>query len=190
LSRQSRGGILPLLDTIPQRGIASNSQTMDEAAPPPNPAKPSQIPSWVMLGFVLGAAFVLALPGRRGPPAREAAPPASPPAVKYVVAPHLTTVEAVFAEWGKYAVWDNDVTEVALWNADSKDFTDFYEVVRLGDSTYFRSIPHLTRPVLTHGVIAGSPLEFTETDAQREEWLRARDDETWRTLSGSTGKTH
>ena len=118
---------------------------MDEEVPPPRPSKPSQIPSWVMLGFVLGAAFVLALPRRREAPASppsEAGEPA--PAIKYVVAPHLTTIEAVFAEWGKYAVWDNDVTEVALWNADSKEFSDFYEVVRIGDATYFRSIPRLT----------------------------------------------
>jgi len=164
---------------------------MDEEVPPPRPSKPSQIPSWVMLGFVLGAAFVLALPRRREAPASppsEAGEPA--PAIKYVVAPHLTTIEAVFAEWGKYAVWDNDVTEVALWNADSKEFSDFYEVVRIGDATYFRSIPRLTRPILTHGVQAGSPLEFTETDAQREEWLHARDEETWHALSGSTSTGH
>jgi hypothetical protein len=159
---------------------------MDEEEQPsaPPPSKPSQIPSWVTLGFVLGAGFILALP-RREPPRPRAESPEPTQAVRYVVAPHLTTVEAVFAEWGKYAVWDNDLTEISLWNADTRQFSDPFEVVRFGENTYFRSIPHLTRPVLTHGVKAGSPLEFTETEAQRQEWLAARDEENWKIIRGA-----
>jgi hypothetical protein len=156
---------------------------MDEEEPTPPPSKPSQIPSWVTLGFVLGAGFVLALPRRATAPLPVPAEPR--PVVKYVAMPRMTTIEAVFAEWGKYAVWDNDITEVGLWNADTKEYSDLFEVLRVGDATYFRSIPRFTRLPLIHGVKPGSPLQFTETEAQRQEWLRAKDDETWGALRGA-----
>ena len=80
-------------------------------------------------------------------------------------------IEAVFAEWQRHAVWSDDTTEVALWNIREKAFTDFYEVRRLGDALYFRTIPKLTRRVLTHGKpLPESPLQFTETEEQYQEW--------------------
>ena len=55
--------------------------------------------------------------------------------------------------------------------------------MRFGDGIYFRSIPRLTRPVLTHGITADSPLEFTETEEQRREWLHeASAEENWRAV--------
>ena len=51
----------------------------DEAPAEPLPKKPSQVPSWVTLGFVLGALFVLALPRRAPEPAPRA--PADAPVV-------------------------------------------------------------------------------------------------------------
>jgi hypothetical protein len=159
---------------------------MDDDAPPaPAKKKPSQVPSWVTLGFVLGALFVLALP-------RRAAVGSAPPAVGDVAvvtpakpagAPRLTTIEAVFASWDKYAVWSNDITEVALWNPDTMSYSDYYEVLRAGDGYYFRSITMLTRPVLTHGVVEESPLQFTETARQRQEWLGEIDRENLKALS-------
>jgi hypothetical protein len=150
---------------------------MDEdEPPPPPPSKPSQIPSWVMLGFLLGAGFVLALPRHQAPSSAVVQPA---PVIKYVTKPNMTTIEAVFARWNRFAAWDNDLTEVALWNDSSKSFSDCFEVLRLDSTYYFRSIPRLTRPVLTHGVEHGSPLEFTETQAQRDEWLRENSDESW-----------
>ena len=153
---------------------------------PPSPAKPPQVPSWAMLGFILGRLFVLALPHHQPPP-----PPAvelkQAPVIKYVSVPRLSTIEAVFATWGKDAVWDNDLTEVALWSPETKEFSDCFEVLRLDGNFYFRSIPALTRPLLTHGVKAGSPLEFTETEAQRLEWLRASDEEAWHGSRSSGG---
>ena len=153
-----------------------------EAAPAPaKKAKPSLAPSWVMLGFIVGALFVWALPQRQ-PPAppveRAAEPPRAAPPV-----PQLTTIEAVFAEWGRFAVWDNDLTEVALWRSETGSYSDCFEVLRTGSAYYFRSIPRLTRPVLTHGVRTESPLQFTETEAQRAEWLGEKRRETWRALS-------
>ncbi len=144
------------------------------------PAKPSQIPSWAMLGFALGALFVLALPSRRAEPAAAAPPPAPVPLA--LAAPRISTVEAVFSEWGKYASWEHDHTEVALWNAEAGAYADCFEILRVGDRLYFRSIPALTRPVLRHGVSPNSPLQFTESEAQRREWLREASEENWRQI--------
>ena len=153
--------------------------SLDDDLPAPRPvAKPSQVPSWAMLGFALGALFVLALPSRRPEPP----PPAPPPAPAPLGPPRISTVEAVFAAWGKYAVWEHDHTEIALWNADAGAFADCFEVLRVGDRLYFRSIPALTRPVLRHGVSPDSPLEFTESEAQRRQWLHEAAEENWREI--------
>lgn len=160
---------------------------MEDDATEPSKPKPSQVPSWITLGFVLGALFVMALP-RRGAPEDSAKlmqpEPAATPAPK-LSTPRLTTIEAVFAAWDRYAVWNNGTTEVALWNPETKAFSDFYEVARIGDNTYFRSIAGLTRPVLTHGVVSDSPLQFTETEGQRLEWLREVDKENFKAVSAA-----
>jgi hypothetical protein len=122
----------------------------------------SMTPSWVMLGFVLGAFFVWALPGPEKTP-----PPPAPvermPEQKMSVArlPRLTDVEAVFAQWDRYAIWENDVTEVAYWSEETRSFSSFFEVLRSGERYFFHSIPKLTRPVVKRGVEAHSPLLFT-----------------------------
>jgi hypothetical protein len=153
---------------------------MDDETPPAK-AKPSQIPSWVMLGFVLGALFVMALP-KREPPAAPARPAATVPTapLKPTAPANLNTIDAVFAVWGRYAVWSDDKTEVALWSQETKSFSDDYEVIREGDETYFRPIAALTRPLLTHGVPEGSPMQFTETERQRQEWLDDVRKENWK----------
>lgn len=147
---------------------------MEEPAEPhpPSVAKLSKTPSWVMLGFLLGVVFVLLLPRKPAPP--SAVPPAPPAAVKSSPPSVARALffEAVFAEWSRYAAWENDVTEVAFWNAETRSFSDRFEVIRSGDRFYFRSVAVFTRPVLTHGVPENSPLQFTETPAMREEWLR------------------
>jgi hypothetical protein len=155
------------------------SETPSSAA-----GKPTQTPSWVMLGFVVGVLFMLALP-HQAPPAAAPAAVAPPEAEPAPAAPPVRTIDAVFAVWGKYAVWENDTTEVALWNSGTKDFSDCFEVLRVGDSYYFRSIPQLTRPILRHGVpdAATAPLEFTETTAQKQEWQKEARDENWRDFS-------
>lgn len=144
-----------------------------EPSPPP-PAKPSKTPSWIMLGFVIGVGFMLALPRRENQPA---APPAlrpvpGPATVERPTIDRAEYFEAVFAELGQPAVWENDLTEVAFWNAEKKAFADRYEVLRMGDRFFFRSILHFTRPLLTHGVPDNSPLQYTEPQARRDEWLR------------------
>ncbi|MFZ9683464.1 MAG: hypothetical protein ACO3DQ_09735, partial [Cephaloticoccus sp.] len=68
---------------------------------------------------------------------------------------------------------------------EAGQYARFYEVLRAGDTFYFRSIPALTRPVLMHGVDPSAPLLFTEPDARRREWLRQRDEETWKAIQDS-----
>jgi hypothetical protein len=129
-------------------------------AEPVPPAKPSKVPSWVMLGFAFGALFVWSL--------RE---PAVEPTVKVVEVvrpapqpPKLTQVEAVFESFRTFAVWQNDdSTEIAFWNPDTHDYTDFFEVRRIGNRAYFRSIPRLNGQILNYGarLPADSPIRFT-----------------------------
>jgi hypothetical protein len=160
---------------------------MDEESPA-RPAKPSQIPSWVTLGFVLGALFVLAWP-RRSADAPVASPavepaPAKPPVS--VAAPTIGTIDAVFQAWGGGAVWSDGTTEVALWSPETKSYSDCYEVVDVNGDYYYRPIPALSRPILTHGVPENSPLEFTETERQRQEWLGEVRKENWKAFTGGT----
>src|SRR5271165_1481682 len=165
---------------------------MDDDNPsPPAPHRPSQVPSWVTLGFVLGALFVLALPRRAAvePAPRPAGEPAALRSAKAPAPARVTTIEAVFASWDKYAVWSHDTTEVALWSAETMSYSECYEVLKTADGYYFRSIPRLTRPVLTHGVVDESPLQFTETARQRQEWLSEIDRENLRALSEAARQT-
>ena len=143
---------------------------MDESAKvyPPSASRLSKTPSWVTLGFVLGALFVWALPHAETP---AAAPTATQSVTVQLLRPKTTEIEAVFAAWGHLAVWENDLTEVALWDVDKKSYSICYEVLRDGDKLFFRSIPRLTRPVLNHGLQGPMPLQFTETEALRREWL-------------------
>ncbi|MEY4939792.1 MAG: hypothetical protein RIQ93_1527 [Verrucomicrobiota bacterium] len=132
-----------------------------ESPPPPVPAsKPSKVPSWIMLGFAFGALFVWSL--------REPAVDAPVKVVEVIrpapQPPKLTQVEAVFEAFRTFAVWQNDdSTEIAFWNSDTHDYTDFFEVRRIGSSLYFRSIPRLNGHVLNYGerLPAESPIRFT-----------------------------
>lgn len=134
-------------------------------------AKLSKVPSWIMLGFALGALFVWSL--------RE---PAVEPPVKVVEVirpapqpPKLTQVEAVFEAFRTFAVWQSDdSTEIAFWNPDTHDYTDFFEVRRIGSRLYFRSIPQLNGHVLNYGarLPAESPIRFTAPADVAEATLR------------------
>lgn len=162
----------------------------DEDAPPP--AKPSQAPSWVLLGFVLGALCILALPHAKkaepapAPAAEAASLQATPTVVHTQILSRFLTVEELFTELSSYAVWDNDTTQICVYDPDIGKFAECYEVLRRDGEYYFKSITSLTRPVLTHGIPANSLIEFTETAAQRAQWLKDVNDEAWRSLSGGS----
>ena len=149
---------------------------------------PSKTPSWVMLGFLIGVLSVIALDeGKKQIEAKKPIEVAPQKTVEktIVMAPRLTVIEAVFEQYSENAVWERDKTEVALWNSQLKAFADCYQVVRSSDGYFFRSIPHLTHPVLTHGVNTGSPLQFTETEDQRAAWLREKTEEDWSVIKDS-----
>jgi hypothetical protein len=142
---------------------------------PAGTGKLSKTPSWVMLGFVLGAVTVASLPPwRKEKPAPAAMAAKEPPVVKRETPkepPRISTIEAVFDEWKAYAVWDFNTTEVALWNSETKEYSDYFEVLRYADRHYFRSLPVLTRRVIARGPeLPNCPLKFTETEEQYRIW--------------------
>lgn len=149
----------------------AEDEPVEEAKPHRTPvSRMSKVPSWISVGFVLGAVFVWGLVKPQPPP---------PPEVKFVevVRPtpeetKLTTIEALFERWGEHAVWHQDTTEIAYWNPGTEEFSEFYEVRRIGDALYFRSIPKLTRRIINHGkpLPPEAPLRFTETEEQYREW--------------------
>lgn len=127
-----------------------------------------------MVGFIIGAMFAYGVQrevARRNqltPP-----PPLAPAPVK--VEPQrsaaaikdrasLTAIEGIFTQYESLAVWRNDITEVALWNAETNKFSEFFEVMRSGEYYYYRTLPHLTRPVIRHNVNPDLPLRFTEPE--------------------------
>ncbi len=84
----------------------------------------------------------------------------------------LKDVEQIFERWGGYAVWENDVTEIALWSVQDQRHDDYYEVRRVGGEFYFRSLARLTRPLIDHGVRSRSLIAFTETQALHDYFYR------------------
>lgn len=151
----------------------------------PSIGKLSKTPSWISLGFVLGALFVWFLPRPEPEIIEVPVKDPNPPLVATRTQPDFTEIEAVFAEWSRHAVWEHDLTEVAMWDVETGKYSRYYEVLRVGDRYFFRSIAGLTRPVLTHGVDVSAPLLFTEPEARRREWLEQKDDETWRAITES-----
>jgi hypothetical protein len=150
---------------------------MDDAPLPSStrsPARMSRTPSWVLLGFGLGVLFMWLLPRDEPPP--PPAPARAPAHAKPAEPAHrrISDVEAVFELWGRYAVWDQNRTEVALWSPSVNAYADFYEVLREEDTLWFRSIPKLTRPLIAHATKTDAPMIFTETAEMRRAWLESR----------------
>ena len=111
--------------------------TYDPDAPPQ--AKPSQAPSWVILGFVLGALCVFAFPRTERPVPTAPVPPAAEiehATIRAQPISRFQAVEAVFTEWATYASWDADTTEISVYDPDLKKYAECYEVLRHGDDLY------------------------------------------------------
>lgn len=163
---------------------------MDDSKPQPtSPSGLSKTPSWISLGFILGVIFVWFLP-KPAPEVVEVATrnESPPPLVATLTKPDFSELEAVFADWDKYAIWENDTTEVALWDIDTSQYARFYEVLRSGNQYYYRSIAGLNRPLLTHGVPVNAPLLFTEPQARRDEWVEQQDGSKWKAITDSIQK--
>ena len=124
----------------------------------PQRLKPSLIPSWVMLGFILGALCVWALPHPK-----ESGPPPAPVEIRaapVAPAPRHSDIEALFSEWGRYAVWADDKTYICTWDPTTQTFANCFEVLRRGDVLYFRTIERPRNLRVIEGVPDKSPLEF------------------------------
>jgi len=131
----------------------------------------SQIPSWIMVGFLVGITFMWFF----DEPDEPELPPvaATPAVVEETPAPanpatlSLEVVELLFEEYRDWVFWSDNRTEIAVWNTQTLDFSDCYEVVRGEEGTFFRPIARLSRrPIVGYGP-ADSPILFTETPEQR-----------------------
>lgn len=141
---------------------------------PMSPAKMSKTPSWIMLGFVMGALAAAAFLRQPQKPAEVPPPPAAvtPPEPEKPRFPQpLSKIEVVFELYGKEALWDrNETTEVGLFDFEANRIADFYEIRRMEGKLFFRTIPELTRRVLvTEKTDPNNPLQFTETEEQYTE---------------------
>ncbi len=154
----------------------------DDDLPPVPREKLSKTPSWIMVGFVLGCVFAYAadreLEKRRAPapaPAEKtvAAAPVPPPLQTSAMRLSQNEVDAIFRQFAEGAVWENDITEVAVWNPEVKKFSDLVEVMRSGGYFYYRPILQLTRPLISVDPAPGVLLLFTEPERVREERLKS-----------------
>ncbi|MFT3782837.1 MAG: hypothetical protein QM790_12575 [Nibricoccus sp.] len=149
---------------------------------PSSKPKLSTAPSWVMVGFVIGALFSWGVQRELARRHLEAAPAAPPPVSAPVETPKspavmkerasLVAVENIFAQYGSNAVWRNDITEFALWNAETNKFSECFEAVRTGELLHFRTISHLTRPVIRPNPVPDAPIRFTEPEEVQLERLQ------------------
>ena len=157
---------------------------MADDAPKTSQPKLSKTPSWIMVGFIAGALFAYGVQQEvtRQAERKPAPPPAPVPAL--IEPAHssatlkdrasLTAIENIFTQYEGQAVWHNDLTEVALWNAESGKYSEFFEIMRSGDYRYFRTLPHLTRAVIRQNVDPNSPLRFTETMEEQLKHLKEK----------------
>ncbi len=146
-------------------------------APKPSPEKLSKAPSWMLIGFVAG--ILVAHSGIRyydthwkpipAPPPEPVRPPTPEEKAERAAKnrPDLWLVEALFEQRAPEAIWQDNLTEIILWNAATNDFKDGVEVLRRGEKFYYRSIDKLTRLPLDQGVAPNATLVLTEPEAVR-----------------------
>ena len=145
--------------------------------------KPSQIPSWVMVGFIIGVltmwafqshdpedddAVVETVETAPEPTAEESEVPAggSNPMAREDQ-PSIELVASLFDQLREYAFWSNGRTEIGVWNGRSMAFSDRFEVVEVNGATFFRPIEIFSRLPLEGYGPDSSPILFTETAEQR-----------------------
>lgn len=136
----------------------------------------SQVPSWLMVGFLGGVVTMWLF--RSSAPEPVHVPVAVEPTVAVTVetVPAEETVaaeaslafaEAIFDTYRDWVFWTDDKTQVAVWNTATMEFSDRFEVIRTLEGDYFRSIPEFTRLPLPGYGPPNSPILFTETTEQR-----------------------
>jgi hypothetical protein len=136
----------------------------------------SKVPSWIMLGFVIGG--IVALTVKREIDLRDRASEASSAAVVPTPVPTpspephhagLNVMEDIFEKWQANAIWSHDLTQVAFWDPTTNRYSEYVEVLRNGDDLYFRTLPALTWPLIEDGVSPDTPLRFAEPESVHAE---------------------
>ncbi len=143
-------------------------------------SKPSQVPSWIMVGFVVGAlAMWLFESGEKASESETVVEAVAPAPAEPTTAepldnplnmggkPSIEVVQDLFAGLRDWAFWTDDRTEFAVWNSTTLSFSDHFEVIRGPDADYFRAIPAFSRLPLNGYGPENSPILFTETAEQR-----------------------
>lgn len=106
-------------------------------------------------------------PSETAPPAPAPNPATEVNQLRIEDQPSLTVVEALFEQYRGYAFWEDDRTEIGVWNTRTLTFADKFEVLRTDTGTYFRTIHAFTRLPLEKYGPSDSPILFTETATQR-----------------------
>lgn len=152
---------------------------MTEDDAPVEQKSPSQVPSWLMVGFLVGVVTMWVFRSEPTPPlepvdssaeavaAEAAAGFESEEPVEEMGRMSLETVSALFEAYRDWVWWTDDKTQIAVWNSDTMGFTDHYEVIRTLEADYFRPIEQFTRLPLPGYGPDNSPILFTETAEQR-----------------------
>lgn len=142
-------------------------------------SKSGNTPFILTLGFAAGLAAGAFLFREEVATATKPAPnsqphphPQSEPIETVRDAGTLAALEQTFQRWGGYAVWENDVTEIAAWDPRKRRHSDFIEIRRANGKFYFRTIHRLTRPLIDHGRKLALPIAFTEPQWMREKFHR------------------
>lgn len=140
--------------------------------------KLSQVPSWIMLGFVVGVLTMWlfrSAPEPHQPPVEQPEPEIAETTAAVDEEPEnsgdgslsMALLGAIWEEYRAYAFWNEDRTQIGVWNSATYGFTDRYEVLRGEEFDYFRPIDSFTRLTLPGYGPENSPILFTETAEQR-----------------------
>ena len=85
----------------------------------------------------------------------------------------MQVVEALFEQHRAWAFWDHGATQIALWNGATGAFTDFFEIRRTEEGTYYRTLDALTWWPIEYYGPDNAPIRFTETNVMRLARYRA-----------------
>lgn len=137
----------------------SDDENADDGEVKSSREKASKIPSWIMVGFVLGAlsfytvgdyfgsrektpapAPAASASAAQPAPSSEPAPAPQPPDTSTKASPlidnsrqmTLFAIDAIFRQWEVNAMWEYGTTQVVFWNPEDKQYSTAVEVFRLG----------------------------------------------------------
>ncbi len=148
--------------------------------------KASKIPSWIMVGFTLGALTFYTVSDYLRPAKKDTPPPALPesaPATPAAPAQNTDTpapkpddeqinlfsMDAVFRKWAVNAQWEYNTAQVVFWSPADKKYSVPVEVLRYGSEGdweyYYRPIEKITRPLVRAPAYSDVPVLFTENEA-------------------------